>query len=72
MSLEICTLIDDVLVPVESEPLHSLEDCAGTLIRAADFVGVFDAKKEFAVVMPGIEPVEKRCTRPANVQVPSW
>ena len=69
MPLEVRALVDDVLVPIEAEPLEPLEDRAGALVGAARLVGVLDAQQELAAVLARVEPVEERRSRAADVQV---
>jgi len=48
---EIRALVNDFLVPVETEPLETFEDRARAFIRAARLVGVLDAEEEDAAEM---------------------
>ena len=66
---DVCALIDDAIVPEESEPLQSLEDRARARVGAASLVGILDAEKEFPSELAGIEPVEERGSRATDVQV---
>src|SRR6185437_4628307 len=71
MAGEIRTLIDDLFVPVEAEPVEPVEDRARGLIRAARLVRVLDAQEELAAVLAGVEPVEERGAGAADVEVTS-
>ena len=51
MALEIGALVHDLLVPLEAEPLETLEDRARALVGAARLVGVLDAEQELAAVV---------------------
>ena len=63
------TLEDDLLVPVEAEPVQAVEDRLGGLVAGAGLVGVLDAEKELAAGAAGEEPVEERRARAADVEV---
>ena len=69
VALEVRALIDDLLVPRQAEPLESLEDRARALVGAARLVGVLDAEEELAAELLGVEPVEERGARAADVEV---
>ena len=69
MTRESERLVDDLLVPVEAEPLESLEDRALALVGAASLVRVLDAKEECAAGLARIEPVEESRARAAHVEV---
>jgi len=71
MALEVRALVYDLFVPVQAEPLESLEDRAGARFGAARFIGVFDAKQELAAVMFDEQPVEERSASAADVEVAS-
>ena len=72
MTRQIGALIDDAVVPVQSEPLQSLENRTRTLFSTSRLVGVFDAKQELPAEFPGVEPVEERGAGAANVQISCW
>src|SRR5690606_23666675 len=69
MPLEVGALEDDVLVPVEPEPLHAFEDRARRLVGGARLVRVLDAQQELAAELAGEEPVEERGAGAADVEV---
>jgi len=56
-------------VPIETEPLHALENAADHVGRRSLEVGVFDPQDERTAGAAGVEPVEKRRARAADVQV---
>ena len=58
------------LVPIEPEPAQSIEDDLDRLLGIARHVGILDAQDESAAGVPGIQPVEQRRARPADVQEP--
>ncbi len=66
---EVRALEGDLLVPVEPEPGHPLEDRAGALVAAAGAVRVLDAEEEGAAGLAGEEPVEEGRARAADVEV---
>ena len=49
---------------------HAVEDAGDHVGRRALDVGVFDAQDERAAVAAGVEPVEERGARAADVQIP--
>ncbi len=55
-------------VPVETEPFQAVIDDLHGLDGVARLVGVLDAQDERATGVPGVEPVEQRGARPADVQ----
>ena len=61
--------MNDILVPVQPQPLEAFEDRARALVGAARLVGVLDAQQELAAMLPSKEPVEERGARAAHVQV---
>jgi hypothetical protein len=71
MSREVRTLVRDLLVPREPEPLESLEDRARAVVGAAGAIGVLDAKQERSPVLAREEPVVKRRARTADVEIAS-
>ena len=56
-------------VPVKSEPAQAVEDDVHSFLRIARGVGVLDAEDERAAGMAGVEPVEERGARAADVQI---
>src|SRR5687768_14096328 len=59
----------DLFIVVEPEPLESLDDGPGGFISGALEIGVFDAQEKLAAGFACVEPIEKRGTSRANVQV---
>ena len=57
------------LVPVEAQPAEALEDAGHHVGRRALDVGVLDAQDERAAGAAGVQPVEERGARAADVQV---
>jgi hypothetical protein len=58
----------DVAVPLQPEPGQAVEDGLDGGRGGARSVGVLDAQQIFAAVMAGIEPVEERGARAADMQ----
>src|SRR3954471_746715 len=69
MSRQVRALIDDAVVPVEFEPLESLEDRASALVGAPRLVGVLDAEQKLTAELPRVKPVEERGARAPDVQI---
>ena len=61
-------LVDNVAVPIEAEPFHAVDDGVDGGLGGALAVGVLDAQHHLAAMAPGVEPVEKRRARAANMQ----
>ena len=55
-------------VPVEPEPVEAVEDRVDRGLGRALAVGVLDAQQERAAEALGVEPVEQRRARAADVQ----
>jgi hypothetical protein len=55
-------------VPVETEPFEAVEDGVDGFRGGAFAVGVLDAEQELAAGLAGVEPVEQRGARPADMQ----
>jgi hypothetical protein len=66
----VCALINDVAIPMESEPFESLENRAGAVVGAARLVSVLDAQQELATELARIQPVVERSACSAHVQKP--
>ena len=62
------TLVHDLFVPREAEPLEPFENGAGAFVGAAGAIGVFDAQEEVAVELLRVQPVEEGCTRAADME----
>jgi hypothetical protein len=58
-------------VPIESEPAQSFVNRSGGFLGIARFIGIFDTQNEFAAVMSGKKPVEKRGARAADMEIAS-
>ena len=61
-------LINGLAVPVQTHPFHAVQDGGDGLGRRAFAVGIFDAQKELAAGMAGIQPVEQGRAGPADMQ----
>ena len=61
-------LVDDVAVPIEAEPRQAVEDRLDGRGRRARAIGVLDAQQVLAAVMAGVQPVEERRARAADMQ----
>jgi len=62
-------LIEGALIPVEAEPLKSVDDALDEFGLVALGVGVFDAEDHDAALLAGVEPVEESGARAADVEV---
>src|SRR5438477_2533666 len=69
MARQIGALVNDTVVPVQAEPLHSLEDRASALLCAAGLVGILDAEEKLSAEFFGVQPVEERSPCAADVQI---
>ena len=58
-----------VAVPVEPEPLHARQDRVDRGLGGAGAVGILDPQQELAAVVAGVEQVEQRGARAAEVEV---
>ena len=56
-------------VPVETKPAQAVQDAGDHVGRRSLDVGILDAQHEHAAVPAGVEPVEERRARAADVQV---
>ena len=56
-------------VPVDAEPLQTVDDAVDRCLGGALLVGVFDAQDQLALVFFGEQPVEQGRPGPADVQV---
>ena len=63
-------LVPGTFVPVETEPLKSVENALDRLARRALPVRVLDAQDELPTVAPGVEPAEERGARASHVEKP--
>ena len=61
-------LEDRLAVPVELEPGEPVEDRGDRRLGRALAVGVLDPEQHLAAGVPGVEPVEERRPRPADMQ----
>ena len=68
MALGALKLADRLAVPVEPEPFEPVENRVDRRLRRAFAVGVLDAQQERAAEMLGVEPVEQRRPRAADMQ----
>src|SRR5439155_19117696 len=58
-------------VPVEAQPFQPFVNRRHCFLSVSFAVSVFDAQDEFPAVMPRKQPVEKRSSRTADVEIPS-
>src|SRR3989304_5681688 len=56
------------LVPVKSEPLHTLDNCLYGFVSRAGLVCVFDAQDEYTFVVTGEQPVKQGCPDAAGME----
>ena len=61
-------LIDRLAIPADAEPVEPVEDGVDGGLRRALAVGVLDPQQHLAAAAAGIEPVEQRGARPADMQ----
>jgi len=61
-------LINGLTVPIQAEPGEPIEDRLDGGLRGALAVGVLDPQQHFPAASAGIEPVEQRGARPADMQ----
>jgi hypothetical protein len=52
--------------------VESLEEDLDRLLGVAGGVGVLEAEDQLAAVVPGVEPIEQRGARAANVEETRW
>ena len=62
-------LRDGVAVPVEFQPFQTVEDGGDGGVVVAFAVGVLDAQQEFSAPPLGVQPVEQRGARAADMQI---
>ena len=56
-------------IPVEPQPLQAVDDTVNGCLGRSLFVGIFNAQNQFAVMLPGKQPVEQHCPGPADVKI---
>ena len=59
-----CELIDGVAVPIDSEPVQSVEDGVDRRLGRALPIGVLDPQQDLAAPSTGVEPVEQAPSAP--------
>ncbi len=62
-------LIDGLAIPVEFEPAQAIENGEDRAFGGARLVGILDPQQHLAAGVLGIQPVEQRRTRTADMQV---
>ena len=62
-------LVDRLAVPIEPEPGQPVEDRGDRRVGRALAVGILDPEQHLAAGVPGIEPVEQRGPRAADMQI---
>src|SRR5688572_10521700 len=72
VACEVRTLIRDLLVPAEAEPLQPLEDRACAFIGAARAVRVLDAEEKRPAVPLREEPVVESRASTTDMQIAGW
>jgi hypothetical protein len=60
MPIHSVALKERTLIPVEFEPVESLQDGLGVFRLGTVAVGILDAENEHAFMVPSEEPVEQR------------
>ena len=68
MALGARELADRLAVPVEPEPFEPVENGRDRSLGRALAIGVLDAQQERSAETFGVEPVEQRRTRAADMQ----
>ena len=62
-------LIDGLAIPVELEPAQAIENGEDRAFGGARLVGILDAQQHLAAGVLGIEPIEQRRARAADMQI---
>ena len=57
------------LIPVQPQPFHAGEDCAGSLLRIAGVIRIFNAEDEGSPHLAGKQPVEQGGAGAPDVKV---
>ena len=68
MTIRALKLADRLAVPIQPQPFEPVENRLDRGLRRALAVGVLDAQQELAAEALGVEPVEQRGARAADVQ----
>ena len=68
MALGALKLADRLAVPIEAEPFEPVENRVDRRLRRPLAIGVLDAQQELAARVLGVEPVEQRRARAADMQ----
>src|SRR3546814_14920750 len=63
-----CELVDDLVVPLEAEPRHAVENRRDRRFGGPRAVRVLDPQAEDAAVMTGAKPIEQFGPRPADME----
>src|SRR6185369_575462 len=66
---EVLRLVVWPFVPIQTKPLHPLQNGVDRLLRRTGYVGILDAENEGPAEFPGEKPVEQRCTCSADMQI---
>ena len=72
LALEVGTAVaalHGAFIPVQAQPLHAGEDCAGGFLRVAGVVRILNAEDEGAARLAGEQPVEQGGACAADVEV---
>ncbi len=51
-------LIDNIAVPIETQPFHTVDNCVNRSLCGAFAVRVFDPQHHSAAVTLGVKPIE--------------
>src|SRR5262245_7300904 len=68
MPLRACELVDDLAVPIETEPRHPLEDRVDRSGRGALAICILDTQVKHPALVAREEPIEERGPRPSDMQ----
>ena len=66
-----CAALFRTLVPVQSQPVHPVENRLPRLLRVPRLVGVLHPQHKYAAMFAGKQPVEQSRARASNVQIAS-
>ncbi len=69
VALSACKLIERLAVPIELEPFEAIENGRDGWLGGALAIGILDPQQHFSAGVAGVEPVEERRPRTADVQI---
>src|SRR5690606_18644639 len=61
-------LTKGTFIPIQLDPAHAIENSLDRCVGRPILVGVFNAKNEHAVLLPGKQPVEQGRPHPADME----